>query len=779
VTHTVAPPALDRDSRAPRLAPVTSSTEAVPTADARDESLGLDLAATIGMIAYAITVAIGFSRVFVGWDFLGDLVVVAVVGHGTSYVTRRLRIPPFVAITLVLVVLTWLVAWMYYPDTFTGVFPLADTWETVRADFRVVRQEFQSTTPPVEYVAGWAFLAGATMAATVWLADTFAFRAQARGEALVPGAVLFVFVAALGVDERRIVNSLAVIGAGFCALALLRQRLERRPRTVLGRSLHPLVTSVPAIACAAAVVLAGAWALGPNLPGADAEPLFDTQNNRGGVTEIVSPLVDIRSRLVNQAENELFSVRAELPSYWRATALPDFDGEQWSLPETILDNVKDTANAPASGSVANEQLVTILGLDGSLVPAAAEPVWAEGDGLGFNSLTQTLVKTTSELDEGDDYAVVSAMPRFTAEALRSATSGSPPDPVFLALPDDLPAVVGTRATEVTAGKPSTFDQMVALQDWFRTEFRYSTDVPDGHSNTAIESFLEDRVGYCEQFAGTFAAMARSLGIPARVGVGFTQGQLQDDGTFLVLGRNAHAWPEVWFDGYGWVPFEPTPGRGMPGAEAHTGVLPQQDGDPPPTTTTTTTTTTPAPTTTVAAQGAVPPPTATTTTTAPVNQQAAPPPVDAADSSAFPWLAIVAALAGIAALIAVPELVRRWRRRRRAPITDPAHALLELWDRAIRAMSAIGFRGDPALTPIEVSERAAVAFPAIGPPLHSLAVVATAASYAPDDEIVQLADADRHGHGHDGPHGWCALVEETVEESLSLPARVKRYFTVWH
>ena len=230
MTHTVAPPALDPDSRAPGLAAVTSSTAAVPQADGRDEPLGLDLAATIGMIAYAVTVAIGFSRVFVGWDFLADLIVIAVVGHGTSYLSRRLRIPALVAIPLVLVVLTWLLAWMYYPDTFTGVFPLAETWEAVRADFRVVRDDFQSTTPPVEYAGGWAFLAGATMGSTVWLADTFAFRAQARGESLVPGAVLFVFVAALGVDERRMVTTLAVVGAGFCALALLRQRLERRPR---------------------------------------------------------------------------------------------------------------------------------------------------------------------------------------------------------------------------------------------------------------------------------------------------------------------------------------------------------------------------------------------------------------------------------------------------------------------------------------------------------------------------------------------------------------------
>jgi hypothetical protein len=322
--------------------------------------------------------------------------------------------------------------------------------------------------------------------------------------------------------------------------------------------------------------------------------------------------------------------------------------------------------------------------------------------------------------------------------------------------------------------------MVTLQDWFRSEFTYSIDVPPGHGNSAIEAFLEDRVGYCEQFAGTFAAMARTLGIPARVAVGFTQGEQQDDGSYLVLGRKAHAWPEVWFDDYGWVPFEPTPGRGMPGAEGHTGVLPRQEGDPPPTTSTTTTTTTttapPGPTTTIAGQAPPPPAAATTTTVAGATQS--PLPTDE-DRSSIPWLLIAAAVVLIALLLALPEIVRRWRRRRRAPITDPAHALLELWDRALRALAAIGIRSDPALTPIEVSERAAEAFPAVAVPLRSLAGVATAASYAPADQVTALANADRHGYGHEGPHGWCALVEDTVEDSLSLRERLKRYFTIWH
>ena len=159
------------------------------------------------------------------------------------------------------------------------------------------------------------------------------------------------------------------------------------------------------------------------------------------------------------------------------------------------------------------------------------------------------------------------MPSFTPDVLRAATSTAPPDPIYLELPSDFPSSVRNTAVTVTAGAATTYDAMVAMQNWFRTQFTYSLDVPQGHGNNAIEAFLRQRIGYCEQFAGTFAAMARSIGVPARVAVGFTQGVQQADGSFSVLGKNAHAWPEVWFDGLGWVAFEPTPGAGRPAPRA--------------------------------------------------------------------------------------------------------------------------------------------------------------------------------------------------------------------
>ena len=111
--------------------------------------------------------------------------------------------------------LVWAVAWVSYPDTFAAIFPTRETWDIAWADLGLVRDQFQDAVAPVEYVGGWSLLAAIGTAFAVLTADTFAFHARARGEALVPGAVLFVFVAALGADRHRIGLTLALVAAGF------------------------------------------------------------------------------------------------------------------------------------------------------------------------------------------------------------------------------------------------------------------------------------------------------------------------------------------------------------------------------------------------------------------------------------------------------------------------------------------------------------------------------------------------------------------------------------
>ena len=422
---------------------------------------------------------------------------------------------------------------------------------------------------PVEYVGGWSLLAAIGTAFVVLTADTFAFHARARGEALVPGAVLFVFVAALGADRHRV---------GAHAGPRRRRVPRRRPAA------HALRAAAADLARRGPPPAVDHPAGGrrrrhrgrPRRLGDRPAPagrrrpsrLSTPTTTRGGVTEVLSPLVDIRSRLVNRSDTELFVVRATAPAYWRVSGLPEFDGSTWGLPDRSLEDVDGDLSVAAPGSTENRQEIVVSALRGKLVPGAAEPVAADGEGLRWNAETSTLVRVDRDLEAGRSVRDRVGDAELHRRRAAGRHLGGAAGPDLPRAARRLP-VVGPRPPQRRSprGAPTTYDAMLALQNWFRTEFQYSLDVPQGHSNSAIEAFLRQRVGYCEQFAGTFAAMARSLGVPARVAVGYTPGLAQADGTRSVLGKNAHAWPEVWFDGLGWVPFEPTPGRGAPGAEA--------------------------------------------------------------------------------------------------------------------------------------------------------------------------------------------------------------------
>ena len=132
----------------------------------------------------------------------------------------------------------------------------------------------------------------------------------------------------------------------------------------------------------------------------------------------------------------------------------------------------------------------------------------------------------------------------------------------------------------TAGKKTEYDIALALQNFLRdpANFAYDTTYdPKATGSDALSYFLfVSKKGYCQQFAGAFAVMARELGLPTRLALGWTYGQQAGD-VYSVTADEYHTWPEVYFQGVGWVPFEPTPGRGIPGAEGYTTVPTAQLG----------------------------------------------------------------------------------------------------------------------------------------------------------------------------------------------------------
>ncbi|HEX9969792.1 MAG TPA: transglutaminase-like domain-containing protein, partial [Acidimicrobiales bacterium] len=270
-------------------------------------------------------------------------------------------------------------------------------------------------------------------------------------------------------------------------------------------------------------------------------------------------------------------------------------------------------------------------------------------------------------------------------------------------------------------------------------------------------------GYCEQFAGAFAVMARSVGLPARVAVGFTPGELGADGRYHVRGLNAHAWPEVYIEGFGWTYFEPTPGRGMPGSQEWTGVPPQQAPPGSPNSAATIPTTT-----------APPAPDDNTPTTAPRPEDDSSS-VGTGDEAPKPskldnplvhtgLLVLVLALAWV---VGVPSLKRARRNRRRAAATDPAGRVLVAWAEAEDALAAAGVARRRSETIDEFATRAPGAASLGSGPAEALqrlaadAVVANYAGEAPESDAVSRAMAA------------AVVVEQALKQAASTRQRVLR------
>ena len=213
-------------------------------------------------------------------------------------------------------------------------------------------------------------------------------------------------------------------------------------------------------------------------------------------------------------------------------------------------------------------------------------------------------------------------------------------------------------------------------------------------------------------------MARAVGLPARVAVGFTPGELGDDGLYHVRGQNAHAWPEVYLGGYGWVAFEPTPGRGRPGAEAYTGVAEAQADVANPSTATTASSVTTPPT---VPEAPAPP-------TIPRHEQLE---TDGSggvlpeEQQANPWLRVL--VVGLVVLLAwavvVPLLLRARRARRRSAASTPGSGCWSRGRRRARRWPRSGTARRPAETVTSTPARATSA------PLSELARATALASYS--------------------------------------------------
>lgn len=726
--------------------------------------------AELSLVALTLATVAGFGRVLHG-DWVGPLLAAALVGHLVPMLARRAGwgIPASAATTAVTGVL--LLTWLTLRDTTTFLLPSTRTLDGAGEILRSSWETFREELAPVSAEPGLLLASGAGILFAAFLADWAAFRLWAPFEAVVPATTLFVFCSLLA-GERSDAPSAALFAAGVIAFLLV-HRVCRQASAAgwvtadvgrSGRSLLRVGTALGAVA-----VLVGAT-LGPQIPGAQDEPVvtWATPEERSGQRVTISPLVDIRSRLVNQSEVELFTVESDASAYWRLTSLDTFEDGIWKS----SGNYQAATGALPSERVAvgpsepAEQIVRVNALSALWLPAAFEPTHVESeDEVRFHPGSSTLiVGAETATSDGSEYLVRSEMPRHEPDALRAAPVAVPEDIAerYLALPEGLTPVAATTAAEVVGDATNHYDRARLLQDWFQAEFTYDLAVESGHDGDAIESFLDRRTGYCEQFAGTFAAMARTLGIPARVAVGFTPGEPDPANPSLhrVRGEHAHAWPEVWLGDHGWVAFEPTPGRGAPGAESHTGLPAAQEGeDPAPAEPDPTPTTTPE----IAPAPPPPPPDSPSPPTPPE-------PVATADEpGGGPLSRTTLAVLGAVALLAlylggVPAALALQRRRRRRHAVANRERVRVAWVESLEQLAAVGTRRDAPETSEEFAARAGRRLPSEAGNLALLASDADAATFAPDDVGEDVAAR---------AEGASRQVQETVRGDLTRRQRVWR------
>ena len=304
-------------------------------------------------------------------------------------------------------------------------------------------------------------------------------------------------------------------------------------------------------------------------------------NGSGDGSGGVNPWVSIAPRLIEQSDDDLFRVKSKEPAYWRVASLDIFNGVSWESEgddrETVeggSGRVAGVARPPLTHSEDFQQTIEVIGLDGEALPSAPVPaivhrVEDEGesaDGLSFDPFSGNLF-ASDDLDEGDRFEVTSTLPNVGYKELVDAQPGRPGTiaPRYFETGVTITPTVDDLVRVWTAGAASPYEQLVAIQTELR-RFEYSLDPPKARSNDLVTDFLlRSRTGFCQQFSSAFAVLARHLGYPSRVSVGYLPGERDPvTRTAIVRGNDAHAWPEIYFEQYGWIAFEPTP-RGDVGA----------------------------------------------------------------------------------------------------------------------------------------------------------------------------------------------------------------------
>ncbi|WKK71627.1 DUF3488 and transglutaminase-like domain-containing protein [Rathayibacter oskolensis] len=548
----------------------------------RDGRAGSVLLSVLFWVAI-VAAASGTGRLLTGVGWLVQLSIAVGLVLAVPAGARALRAHPVVPPVLATLTAVVVVTAMFVPArSLLFVIPtpsaLADARALAQSGFTSIAQQGL----PAVADDGIAFLLVGGVVVLAWATDLFAFSVRLPALAgLFPAALLAVPAVIDPADVSW--PSLVLTALAYAAILAV----SARPRRT-GARRPSFPSAAPALAVVGVVVVAAGLLAGSAsgyVRSSTSSGVSGTLFN-GSIDPVVALGADLRRP--DPVTVLRYATDSDLPVYLRVLTVSDFEGENWAPSATEETAPIDAPIAPEGLSESVPRLseevdvsVETLRSQWLPVPYPVESLSGVGDGW-LQDVQDGSIRGDATTRAGDDYDVQALRLEPDPQQLLDAPAPAGLER-YLSLPDDVPEIVRATAADVTADDTTAYDQARSLQSYFRSsEFTYSEDTPaeegyDGDGVGVLEAFLTVREGYCVHFASAMAVMARELGIPSRLAIGYQPGSVvpssdSDLTTYRVMSSDLHAWPELYFEGVGWLPFEPTPSRGAPASYT----LPERD-----------------------------------------------------------------------------------------------------------------------------------------------------------------------------------------------------------
>ncbi len=526
--------------------------------------------ASVAAALAAVGAATGLTGVLTGgqWPVFVIVTVAVVAGAGVALRSGRASWP--LVVLGQLAALVGLLTAVFARSGVLVVIPGPDAVAELRLVLTAAAAQVRGGIPPVPETTELLCLVVLCVGLVAVAVDALAVTA---GAPAATGLVLLCVVAVPASLADRLLPwwTFTLAALGF---ALLLTVDGQRRHLVWGEPAGPggSAGAAPAAAAVGAGALALALLAGSGLTAVGTEGRIPGAGVGTGVGASgigLNPFTSLRGQLDNGEVVELFRVRGLTEqSYLRALTLSTFaPGIGWvrgpldgTAPAEGTVPLPPGLSVPLPGPAVDVQIEPLDYVD-TWLPAFGVPLSFRGVGRDWRYDPAALTAFTDRRQRAEPYTVQSVLPRPDAATLRAVAD--PAEGMGLEFLDTagLDPRVGELASQVAEGAASPFDATLALHEFFTGPaggFRYELQTAPGSSGDALVDFLfEVRAGYCEQYASAMAVMLRTLGVPARVAVGFTPGISTGD-SHLITTEDAHAWVEAWFPGAGWLPFDPTP-----------------------------------------------------------------------------------------------------------------------------------------------------------------------------------------------------------------------------